>query len=243
MRINSEAIVRRIEQRTTRAVENVVKWTAFDVQRAAKASIKSGGKNRGAKNWQTSKPGEAPRSHVGTLKQAIRVAKESATSYVVGSEKRGNGSALRALEHGGESKTRATFYADAYVARIRRKKRPVSRQATSGSGNRTNRAAARTVSGDVAGRVHPKAARSYTLYTRDNPRGVRVTEYRYFYSRDAWERARNTAAFQDWGRTVRQTTVASIRIAARPFMAPALIKEANSSKMNARISRAFGQFK
>lgn len=224
MRINSVAIVNRIERNATRAVENAVKWTAFDVQRAAKASIKSGGKNRGAKNWQTSKPGEAPRSHVGTLKQAIRVAKESATSYVVGSEKRGNGSALRALEHGGESKTRATFYDDAYVARIRRKKRPVSRQATSG-------------------RVHPKAARPYTLYTRDNPRGVRVTEYRYFYSRDAWERARNTAAFQDWARTVRQTTVASIRIAARPFMAPALIKEANSSKMNARISRAFGQFK
>lgn len=216
MKINSEAIVRRIEQRTTRAVENVVKWTAFDVQRAAKASIKSGGKNRGAKNWQTSKPGETPRSHVGTLKQAIHVAKESATSYVVGSEKRGNGSALRALEHGGESKTRATLYADAYVARMKRSRRKK---------NET--------------RVHPKAARPYTLYTRDNPRGVRVTEYRYFYSRDAWERARNTAAFQDWARTVRQTTVASIRIAARPFMAPALIKEATTSKMNARISRAF----
>lgn len=216
MKINSVAIVNRIEQRATRAVENAVKWTAFDVQRAAKASIKSGGKNRGAKNWQTSKPGETPRSHVGTLKQAIRVAKESATSYVVGSEKRGNGSALRALEHGGESKTRATFYADAYVARMKRARRKK---------NET--------------RVHPKAARPYTLYTRDNPRGVRVTEYRYFYSRDAWERARNTAAFQDWARTVRQTTVASIRIAARPFMAPALMKEATTAKMNARISRAF----
>ena len=216
MKINAERIVQRIEQRATRAVENVVKWTAFDVQRAAKASIKSGGKNRGAKNWQTSKPGEPPRSHVGTLKQAIRVERESATSYVVGPEKRGNGTALRALEHGGESSIRSTVYGDAYVARMKRSRRKK---------NET--------------RVHPKAARPYTLYTRDNPRGVRVSEYRYFYSRDAWERARNTAAFQLWAQSVRQTTVSSIRIAARPFMAPALMKEANSSKMNARISRAF----
>lgn len=211
-----------IERNATRAVENVVKWTAFDVQRAAKASIKSGGKSRNAKNWQTSKPGEPPRSHVGTLKQAIRVAKESATSYVVGSEKRGNGTALKALEHGGESSIRSTVYDDAYVANVGKKKRAAAKAKRAGTL-----------------RVHPKAARPYYLYTKNNPRGVRVTEYQYFYSRDAWERARNTAAFQDWGRTVRQTTVASIRLAARPFMAPALMKEATTAKMNARFSRAF----
>ena len=214
--------LRIVERKAERAIQNVVRWTAFDVQRAAKTSIKSGGKTRGLKNWQTSRPGEPPRSHVGTLKQAIRVAQESGAQYVVGAEKLGNGSALKSLEHGGASSIRSTFYADGYVARMKKRPKAPAKNAR-------------------AVRVRPKAARPYYLYARDNPRGVRVTEYRYFWSREAWDRARKTVSFQEWGRGVRQTTTTSIRLAARPYMAPALAKESTSAKINARFSRALSK--
>lgn len=218
---NLERNLKNIDRRADRAIQNVVRWTAWDVQRAAKTSIKSGGKNRGAKSWQTSKPGEPPRSHVGTLKQAIRVEKESATTYVVGPEKRGNGSALKALEHGGPSAIRATYYSEEYVARVKKAKR----------------AAAKAKREDL--RVRPKTARPYTLYMKNNPRGVRVTEYQYFYSREAWERARQSQDFQLWTSGVRQTLTTSIRIAARPYMAPALVRETSATKTTSRIARAF----
>lgn len=214
---NLESNIKNVARRADRAVQNVVRWTAWDVQRAAKTSIKSGGKNRGSKTWQTSKPGEPPRSHVGTLKQAIRVEKESATTYVVGPEKRGAGSALKALEHGGPSANRATYYSEEYLARAKKSKRAAKKSE----------------------RVRPKTARPYTIYSKNNPRGVRVTEYQYFYSREAWERARQSQDFQSWARGVRQTLTTSIRIAARPYMAPALVRETSATKTSSRIARAF----
>ncbi len=204
-----------------RKILKALEWTAIDVMRSARASIKSGGKTQSSKNWQTSKPGEPPRSHAGTLKQAIRYERDGA-GYVVGAPKLGSSAALKALEHGGTSSIRATYYSEEYVANVRKKKRVASKAKRNG---------------DV--RVRPKTARPYTLYTKNNPRGVRVTEYQYFWSRDTWERARNTTAFQTWARGVRPTETTSIRIAARPYMTPALAKEIETTKMNARLVRAF----
>lgn len=204
-----------------RKILKALEWTAIDVMRSARASIKSGGKTRTSKNWQTSKPGEPPRSHVGTLKQAIRYERDG-EGYVVGAPKLGSSSALKALEHGGSSSIKATYYSEEYVANVKKKKRASAKAKRNG---------------DV--RVRPKTARPYIYYTKNNPRGVRVTEYQYFWSRDAWERARNATAFQTWARGVRQTETTSIRLAARPYMAPALAKEIVSTKTNARLARAF----
>lgn len=200
----------------------VAKWTAFDVQKAAKKSIKPGGKSKSSKNYTTSKPGEAPRSHRGTLKQAIEVEQLSLFSFIVGPEQTGNSHALRALEHGGESTTTTTTTAEAYVARVKKSKRRASRAKKK----------------PAAPRIHPTAARSYTLYSRNNPRGVEVKDYLYFYSREAWERSRDKANFQRWANEQKTTTVSSIIIAARPFMEPALVAETTAAKKEARIRRA-----
>lgn len=199
-----------------RKMLKALEWTAVDIMRSARASIKSGGKSRTSKNWQTSKPGEPPRSHAGTLKQAIRYEKTD-DGFVIGAPKLGSSVALKALEHGGTSDVRSTYYSDEYLARAKKSKRDAKKSV----------------------RVHPKTARPYTIYSKNNPRGVRVTEYLYFYSTDAWNRARNAASFQEWGRTQRQTETTSIRLAARPYMAPALARETDQAKMNARLVRAF----
>lgn len=211
-----------LESKAETAARLAAKWTAFDVQKAAKKSIKSGGKKRGAKNFETSKPGEAPRSHRGTLKQAIRVEELTLFSFIVGPEKTGSSTALRALEHGGESTIKTTTTADSYVARVKKAKRR----------------AARTKKKPAAPRVHPPAARSYTLYSRNNPRGVEVKDYLYFYSREAWERSRDKASFQRWASGQKTTTSSSIILAARPFMEPALVAETTAAKNGARIKRA-----
>lgn len=211
-----------LETKAETAARLAAKWTAFDVQKTAKKSIKSGGKKRGAKNFTTSKPGEAPRSHRGTLKQAIEVEQLSLFSFIVGPEQTGNSHALRALEKGGESTTTTTTTAEAYVARAKKSKRRASRAKKK----------------PAAPRVHPTAARSYTLYSRNNPRGVEVKDYLYFYSREAWERSRDKANFQRWANEQKTTTVSSIIIAARPFMEPALVAETTAAKKEARIRRA-----
>lgn len=199
----------------------VAKWTAFDVQKTAKKSIKPGGKSKSSKNFTTSKPGEAPRSHRGTLKQAIEVEQLSLFSFLVGPEQTGNSHALRALEHGGASTTTTTTTAEAYVARAKKSKRRNSKSKKTG-----------------APRVHPAAARPYRLYSKNNPRGVEVRDYLYFYSFAAWDKARNKASFQRWARDQKTTSTTSITIAARPFMAPALDAETTASKKSARLSRA-----
>ena len=53
--------------------KTALRFTAYDVRQTAQRSIKSGGKNKRSKNWQFSKPGEPPRSHIGTLSQAAKI--------------------------------------------------------------------------------------------------------------------------------------------------------------------------
>ncbi|MBQ1277045.1 MAG: hypothetical protein IIY07_00205 [Thermoguttaceae bacterium] len=205
---------------------SVARETAQGTARDAKKSIKPGGKNRRSKSWKTSKPGEPPRSHRGTLKGAIRYARDG-DRFVVGPEAVGGRSAstLRTLEKGGRGRFVETVYRGAYFDRAKRRpstpKRP-SRPCAKHGAYRVDR---------------PKTARPYDLYG-PNGQYKRVTTYRYFYSREEWEAARNSPRFQSWASG--QATVSTLRpqVAPRPFMAPALAANATSEKIRKRIQRA-----
>lgn len=210
---NARALLdeRKINARALKAAQRVAMWTAADVRSAAKRSIKSGGKPT-SKNYQASKPGEPPRSHVGTLKNAIRYAKIDEGTYVVGPEKTGNGGVLKALEYGGTTTTRKSYATPGYYARASSPKR----------GKKTR----------------PRAARPYVVATQENPRGTVVRNYRYFYSRDAWERARNAASFLLWASDQKIATAKTTLIQGRPYMAPALRAAVESERAKARWLRA-----
>ncbi len=213
-----DGVVRKVAQKEA----TVARYTAWDIQKAAKRSIKSGGKKPSAKNYKVSKPGEAPKSHVGTLKQAIRVAKVDEQSFIVGPEQRGGGKALSALEYGGTSTIKETYHDEKYVANVQKAKRR----------------AARAKKNDAV-KVHPKAKRPYTLRTRDNPRGITVSDYVRFYSTESWEHARKSAAFQNWAKSVRTDEQETVVIAPRPYMFPALRAETTEEKIAGRFVRAF----
>ncbi len=213
---------RKITARALRAAERGAMWTAADVRSGARRLIKSGGKNPASKSYKVSKPGEAPRSHVGTLKQAIRYEKSGASTYVVGPEKAGSGNVLKALEYGGKTTSRAVYATPGYFQRV------------SGGANGSSKRGGR----NGRKQTRPRAARPYVVASEESPRGVVVRNYRYFYSRDAWERARNAAAFQTWGQSQKVSTAVTRLIQARPYMSPALAAAVAAEKARGRWLRA-----
>ena len=201
--------------------------TAQGTRRDAAKSIKPGGKNRRSKSWATSKPGEPPRSHRGTLKGAIRYARDG-DRFVVGPEAlggSGGASTLRTLEKGGRGRFVETVYRGAYFDRAKRRpstpKRP-SRPCAKHGTYRVDR---------------PKTARPYDLYG-PNGQYKRVTTYRYFYSREEWEAARNAPRFQSWANGQKSVSTLRPQVAPRPYMAPALAANATPEKIRKRIQRA-----
>ena len=216
------------ESRAVAVAREACKYAAFDVRRAAQRSIKSGGKNSRSKNWQFSKPGEPPRSHLGTLKNAIRFESNGPDSYLIGPERVGASTALKALEYGGTGTFRETDYSAQYVAKRRRRTRARSFD-----------------SAEIRCRVHgtvrasrPAAVRPYYLYSKELNRGVTVREYKYFYSREEWIAATKSPAFQSWARQQSRQTTTTVQIAPRPFMRPALASQTTPTKNAARLTRA-----
>lgn len=208
--------------------ERAVLYTAEDVRRAAMRSIKSGGKNKRAKNWSVSKPGEPPKSHRGTLKNAIRYEKTGEASYLIGPERVGASKTLRTLEYGGEGEFRETDFTANYVKKAGKKRR---RKSFSSASRRCR------VHGTVRA-SRPQATRPYYLYSSELGRGRWVREYRYFYSKEEWEAARNSVSFQSWAERQRRTTRTSVRVDARPFMRPALESQTTPAKSESRLLRA-----
>lgn len=200
---------------------SVAKETAQGTARDAKKSIRPGGKNRRAKSWKTSEPGEPPRSHRGTLKNAIRFARDG-DRFVVGPEAVGGWSAstLRTLESGGRGRFVETVFRADYFDRASR--RPRSRPCAKRGTRRVDR---------------PKASRPYDVYGPDG-RSKRITNYRYFYSREGWEAARNAPEFQRWASTRKTVSTLRPQVAPRPFMEPAFAANLTPEKIRKRIRRA-----
>lgn len=210
-----------VADRAAKTVENVLKYTAVDVRRAAQRSIKSGGRTQKSKNYSVSKPGEPPKSHKGTLKQAIRYEKTAPTTYLIGPERYGASKALKTLEYGGTGQIKSTFYADDYVARrrqsYRKRKSPEP--------------------------IRPRAKKPYRVKGRVNGASVQVRDYLYFTNEGAWERATASAAFQAWARMQRTTDVLDVQVERRPYMRPALVAETTAQKNKARMTRAINSAK
>ncbi len=212
-----------VADRAARVVESVLLYTAVDVRREAIRSIKSGGRNRKSKNWSTSRPGEPPKSHLGTLKNAIRYERANGTTYLIGPERVGSSSALKTLEYGGTGQIKSTFFSDYYVnarrpstrARLRKSPPP----------------------------VRPRAKKPYRVRSRAKPDGVLVRDYLYFTSEGAWERASASSRFQAWARMTYTTDVQRIPVAPRPYMRPALAKQTTAEKNAGLMTRAINSAK
>lgn len=209
--------------------KTALRFTAADVRQTARRSIKSGGKNKRSKKWEYSKPGEPPRSHIGTLKNAIQYeASADGLSYMIGPERRGASDTLKTLEYGGQGAFREVDYNADYVAKKRRRKR-----------------SARSFNKEMRCRVHgtvrasrPKAKRPYYIYSKELGRGQLVRDYRYFYSEEEWRAATKSPAFQAWANAQRRLTVSHVHIDARPYMRPALAAQTTETKNALRMTRA-----
>lgn len=207
-----------IAERAEKAIRTALLWTAFNVRKSATGAIKSGGKRRFSKTYKASAPGEAPKSHVGTLKHGIYYAENPGGGFIIGAAKRGASKTPSVLEHGGVGTFKETAYDPRYVEKRRKTRRP---RAKNWRG------------------VRPKAARPYRVYAKNKQRGAIVRDYLYFYTFGAWDRARNAPEFQAWAATMKSTAVFNPPVAARPFMRPALEKQATENKMKTRLTRAF----
>ncbi len=207
-----------ILKKATDAARKAVLWTARDVRSAAKRSIKSGGKNPLTASYKTSKPGEPPRSHKGTLKNAIVYEKLNEDSYLVGAPRLGNSQALKVLEYGGQAKSNRVYYTEEYATRATKR---LSRRKTKVSAPTTR----------------PRAARPYTIYAKSGTRTI-VRDYRKFTSRQAWENAVKSARFLSWAKRQRVIENATYKMAARPYMKPSLLVAASPEKVAQRLRRA-----
>lgn len=205
-----------VAERASKVALDALRYTAADVRRAAQRSIKSGGKTRQSKNWQTSRPGEPPRSHKGTVKQTIQYARQDGGSYLIGPTKVGASKALKTLEYGGTGEVRTTFYDESYLKRRRQSAR-------------------KRKSPDP---VRPRAKKPYRVASRSNHKGVMVRDYLYFKNSVAWSRATASAGFQAWASRMKTTETQNVRVAPRPFMRPALQTETTDAKNRARMTRA-----
>lgn len=227
-----EKLIQTADSMAVQVAREAAKYTAFDVRTAAQRSIKSGGKNKRSKNWSFSKPGEPPKSHLGTLKNAIRFEANGPDAYLIGPERVGASSALKSLEYGGTGTFRETDYNANYVAKKRRRTRARSFD-----------------SREIRCRVHgtlrtsrPRAVRPYYVYSKELGKGAFVRDYRYFYSQEEWLAATKAPAFQRWANDQRRTTTTTVKIDARPFMRPALAAQTTEQKNAARMTRAARKF-
>lgn len=203
-------------QACDRAAVKAAEWTAIDVRNVAKRLIKSGGRNERSPNWRTSRPGEPPLSHTGTLKNSIRYEKDpnDKSAYNVGAPALGSNRIAKVLEEGGQGKKTTRTLTPAYFRRRfgRRKK-----------GVNVSR---------------PAASRPYRVYSSSRPTGKIVRDYLYFKSRQAWERARSSAHFQAWVRSVSTSSSVTLPVESRPYIEPAYKAQTTPEKMRRRIERA-----
>lgn len=88
----------------------------------------------------------------------------------------------------------------------------------------------------TAGRTRPKLA-----YPTRQQEASGDIYYKYFYSREAWENARQSAGFLALATRRKLITEEQIPLAARPTMRPALAKFAASNKMPVLVQRAARQ--
>lgn len=203
---------------------DVLIWTAVDVRRNARASMKQANKTRTNKKGVTkqvtgahSKPGEAPYYRKGTIRDLILYALNAVDmSAVIGPKGlpgRKSGEPVPGiLEHGGEVRVTTRHY------------RPLNRRKFSSEGERDK---------NVNKQGETRAGRP------DRVNQTYEKKYRYFYSRRSWEKAKESEGFQAWG-GVRQweeeTTTA--KIAQRPFMLEALRKAIDEENMAKKVRRA-----
>ena len=180
--------------------------------------MKSGGKNRRSKNYKHSKPGDPPLYHTGGIKKAIAF-EETKDGYIVGPEARGTSKALKTLEKGGTGTFSTTVYSAKYESTLRRRARPAK-----------------------GGKTRPATARKY-FFTLSDGKTKSATQYRYFYSKDAWKRAVSSSRFLNWAKNAQWTEKKEVKIAPRPYMAPALKKETAPNRIEPRVKRVANQFK
>ena len=223
-----DGLLRTAEGLALDTAREAVRFTAFDVRSAAMRSIKSGGKNKRSKNWSFSKPGEPPKSHLGTLKNAIQYERDGDFRYLIGPERVGASKALRSLEFGGPGEFRETSYTANYVRKRSRRSKPKSFDSSSWRCR---------VHGTVRA-SRPRASRPYYIWSRELGKGRTVRDYQYFYSKEEWQAAAKSPAFQSWAEKQRRTTRTHVRIDARPFMRPALAAQTTEAKNTSRLLRA-----
>lgn len=204
-------------ERLKQASVIVAEWTAKDVRQEVRRLIKSGGRNERSKNWRTSSPGEPPLSHTGTLKRSIRYERATSddTEFVVGAPALGSSRLPRVLEEGGIGKRTTTTLSPSYFKRrFSRRKRTKNQK------------------------PYPTAARPYRVYSSDKPMGKIVREYLYFHSSSSWGRAKASADFQAWSRSVKTTSTLRFPVEPRPYIAPAQERQTSKERMEKRIQRA-----
>ncbi len=180
--------------------------------------MKSGGKSPRLKSFKRSLPGNPPFYHTGGIKKAIAY-EETANGYIVGPEARGTSKALKTLEKGGTSVIKKTVYSKSYEDSLRRRARP-----------------------ERGGRTRPATQRKY-YYTLSTGKTKSVTNYRYFYSKESWKRASSASKFLAWAKTAQWVEKTEVKVAARPYMAPALKVETAPYRIQPRIKRVANQFK
>ncbi len=197
---------------------------ASDVRKAVQSSLKSGGKNKFSKTYQSSKPGEPPKTHGKRLKSSIRYEIETPDRIKVGAPSISGSKTARVLEKGGEgSFTETKQKADYFARRKARAKAQASkeRQAKKNGENVQTK---------------PKAKRPY--YVRgENGEIRRVGKYERFTSEAAAKRAEAASEFQRWRESVQRTTTVKVNVKPRPFVLPAAQKESDPEREKARYNR------
>ena len=183
--------------------------TAADIRKAIQRSLKSGGKDRYSKSYQTSRPWEPPRTHGKRLKQSIRY-EIRGDKIIVGAGSIAGGRTAKILEEGGEGTIKETTTRPGYFEERKRRAQQQSR---------ARRAAIK--SGAVP-EERPKTKRGYTMRS-ESGQTRRVTKYERFTSEASARRAMNSPGFKTWREKVQKTTTVKVRIEPRPYVTPAAL--------------------
>jgi len=201
-----------------RRAEKFLVATAADVRKTAQRSLKSGGKNRYSKTYKSSKPGEPPLTHGSRLKRSIRYEINGAGAVTVGAPSFAGSKTAGVLEKGGSGSITETRARDDYFERRKKNARLAKK----------NRSAAN---------VPPlKSKRAYTLVSESGSTR-RVSVYERFKSEQAAKRAAAAPKFQAWRGKVQETKTTETNVQARPFVKPAVEKETDIEKEQARWAR------
>lgn len=202
----------KVKRQAVRTVAKALRWTAADIHRRVKGSIKkrsrpkkkSAWKSATLPDWPTSPTGSPPFSHSGWLKNSIRYDAEGdrATSltYFIGVDGKSEGGISSVLEKGGSTVQRKS------VRHFTGRSLPGTRK----SRKKRNRPETR---------VHPT---------------VNGRTYHWFYSKEDWDAARQSAGFLAW--TGYETKDIPIRVSAHPFLTPAA--ETEMAKFDEKLARA-----